>query len=465
MLIENSERKSVGRPRVHRGKILEILATRNYEVPLNAKKITDLLNQKCKEEEKQALLPAIHREIQSMVTDGLIYFKDPIENERGKLTNYYDVTFNGIKEYLGRILETNRRFFTPKLFEDFLNTDDSFNPEYEGYDVLPQGDKFRKKILQKIGFEKPITFEKLIDFLNIKKTRREYLGKNKKSLELMKDYPSRKILPYDTENINNFFNTLIQDLMDLKIIKIQTIDNKRKYELTHLGFLKLLYHIYNDKETISKFRTKKFNSAIGKLLKKYSCLLPDILENDNIKKLGIEPYQIGLLLIYEFEKDEMDFDYDDEKAGNNMNIENIVYKSFEYHTIQSFKKLRQNFYQEKLSKNLKNLQYNIENNNYFPNKLTPIQILPISAEDYLKIKDIEDKVPNEPVLGIFNELVGNRMIMDFCLLYKLCFPKESQIFFKKNKLLKLDFKNYYDDLISFSKDKTLEIIETMKRVS
>ncbi len=165
-------------------------------------------------------------------------------------------------------------------------TNDKREEEYGNYDNKPKPDPYGelqvKPILDTIAQSKPMLKKQLLKKLEKIRQRCEHIFFTQKTLERL------------------IFQGYVQE-----------VDGR--CHLTHIGFLEFLFYFYVKHSMIiehvegglpyynvddsQKPEVKKFKDEFEEIRKKYKHLLPEIFDDDDFKKLGIDPYVIVVLLL------------------------------------------------------------------------------------------------------------------------------------------------------------------------
>ena len=302
--------------------------------------------------------------------------------------------------------------------------------------------------------------EFLKTFLYIISTNEKRLTKQQIQLKLQKSFAN-----------NNDFELTISSLYYNGII---TKDEDRKYELTQLGLIDLLFYRYNDAKKLFQTTThhyifphqvyksnkpsaKKTKKIFEEIRIKYSYLLPRIFNGGNYEKSGISFYEIVILLLRLY-KNLVNPTLDSEREKDDPYIE-------ELNLLQGLNKSRNDCYHRKQKEFFsidKKLQDEVSitfNKKNIVSTAWFILSVATLTKDELK-EQLTDFFYDEKIFRDFHTAqfmgIENRITFDFYSMYKAyCFGWDA------HKLKQSEIRKWHDEeirtLLKFSKDYINEI--------
>lgn len=239
-----------------------------------------------------------------------------------------------IRFYEERILKIKSLNYIPRFFNNWLYENKTLCQEVRDSEIRgwKKSSVFQsyEKIVKSIGYGNPLSLEEPIKIAN-----------------------PMKILGFGSNT------RFIHHLVEHGVIQKLESEKIDKYELTHLGVLRLLFYLYeeywpifinkhlihSDENPSLKIQKtndpdyKKFHELFDKIRVKYCELLPDILSGNTYDILGISDFEIVVLLM------QLYF-YTVFRLGSEIDIKDEYTEK--YHSLKNLEQIRQSFYHRKL---------------------------------------------------------------------------------------------------------------------
>jgi len=310
-----------------------------------------------------------------------------------------------IRFYEERILKVKSQNYIPRFFNDWLHENKKLCEEVRDSEIRgwKKSSVFQsyEKIIKSIGYGNPLSLEESIKIAN-----------------------PMQILGFGGNT--TFIHHLVKDGVIQKL-ESEKID---KYELTHLGVLRLLFYLYEEywpifinKHLIDSAENpslkiqktndpdyKKFHELFDKIRVKYCKLLPDILSGNTYDILGISDFEIVVLLM------QLYFDTVF-RLGSEIDIKDEYIEK--YHSLKNLEQIRQSFYHRKL---LKFLRDSDPTENEFPSNnlvdeihATYFLFIYGSESEYYQDLDVLQKTFK---YYLYSNQIKNRITFEFYNIYK-----------------------------------------------